>query len=425
MKTIKFATMAIGTGALLLAFAVTPAAVASATPAAFVPCSSGATGLVAAINAANVAGGTINLAPGCTYTLTAPATTIPVPMIGGVAGLPAITNQVTINGFNTTIARSSTSPAPFRIFEVDAPSGNLTLQGLTITGGNSTNGGAIVNLGTATLNHTNVTGNTAAGGGGGIASMGTMTLNGSQVNGNTALAGGMGGGGGGILNHGGALSVNFSQVNNNVSHGGGGGIASGNGNGGTTPPPNSTLNLFFSQVNGNTSTGGPMAGAGGIANGGNANITLSLVDSNTAPGATGGGILNHGTMTITLSAVDNNTAPSDSASPPDPGMGGGIGNLDFGVPNSGVLTVNWSQVNNNTASGTGGGIDEAGFGAGPSPVAGNTLAVNFSLVAGNSAAGGGGIFAVPASPVALKFALIFRNAPDNCEPLNTIGGCHN
>jgi predicted outer membrane repeat protein len=425
MKTMKVATMAIGTGALLLAFAVTPAAVASATPPAFVPCSSGAAGLIAAINAANVAGGTINLAPGCTYLLTAPATTTPIPMIGGLAGLPAITNQVTINGFNTTIARSSTSAAPFRIFEVDAPSGNLTLQGLTITGGNSTNGGAIANLSAATLNHTDVTGNTASGSGGGIATAGTMTLNGSQVNGNTALASGMGGGGG-IVNHGGVLSVNFSQVNNNVSNGGGGGIASGNGAGGATPPPPGTLNLFSSQVNGNTSNGGPMAGAGGIANGSNATITLSLVNNNTAPGATGGGILNHGTMTINLSAVDNNTAPSDSASPPDPGIGGGIGNFDFGVPNSGVLTMNLSQVVNNTASGSGGGIAEGGFGSGPGLVAGNTLAVNFSLVTGNSATGGGGgIFAVPGSPVTLKFALIFRNAPDNCEPLNGIAGCHN
>ena len=235
MKTIKIATMAIGTGALLLGFAVAPAAVASASPATFVPCSSGATGLVAAITAANVAGGTINLAPWCTYTLTAPATTTPIPMIGGVAGLPAITNQVTINGFGTTIARSST--VPFRVFEVDVPNGNLTLQGLTITGGNSTNGGAIANLSVLTLNHTDVTGNTADGGGGGIASAGTATLNFSQVNGNTALAGGMGGGGGGILNHGGTLALNFSQANHNISQGGGGGIASGNGNGGATPPP--------------------------------------------------------------------------------------------------------------------------------------------------------------------------------------------
>ena len=101
---------------------------------------------------------------------------------------------------------------------------------------------------------------------------------------------------------------------------------------------------------GNTSNGGPMAGAGGIANGGTATISLSVVNNNSAPGATGGGILNHGTMTINLSQVNNNTAPSDSANPPDPGMGGGIGNLDFGVPNSGILTLNWTQVNNNTAS---------------------------------------------------------------------------
>jgi hypothetical protein len=424
MKTIKIATTAIGTGALLLAFAVAPAAMASATPAAFVPCSSGAAGLIAAINAANVAGGTINLAPWCTYTLTAPATTTPIPMIGGVAGLPAITNQVIINGFGTTIARSST--VPFRIFEVDAPSGNLTLQGLTITGGNSTNGGAIANLSVLTLNHTAVTGNTAAGGGGGIASAGTASLNFSQVNNNTALAGGMGGGGGGILNHGGTLALNFSQANHNISQGGGGGIASGNGNGGTTPPPPATLNLYFSQVIGNTSNGGPMAGAGGIANGGNATISLSVVNNNSAPGATGGGILNHGTMTINLSQVNNNTAPSDGANPPDPGMGGGIGNLDFGVPNSGILTLNWTQVNNNTASGQGGGIAEEGFGNGPAPVAGNTLALNVSLVTGNSATGGGGgIFAIAGSPVTVKFTFIFRNAPDNCEPVNTIVGCHN
>jgi hypothetical protein len=159
--------------------------------------------------------------------------------------------------------------------------------------------------------------------------------------------------------------------------------------------------------------------------------TLHGVDSNT-PGVfgkvaePGGGILNHGTMTINLSQVNNNTAPSDSANPPNPGMGGGIGNLDFGVPNSGILTLNWTQVNNNTASGTGGGIVEEGFGSGPAPVAGNTLALNASLVTGNSATGGGGgIFAIAGSPITVKFTFIFRNAPDNCEPLNTIPGCHN
>ena len=170
-----------------------------------------------------------------------------------------------------------------------------------------------------------------------------------------------------------------------------------------------------------------MAGAGGIANGGNATITLSQVNGNSAPGASGGGILNHGTMTINLSQVNNNTVPSDGHG--DPGFGGGIANLDFSTvlspppTTSGVLTVNWTQIRNNSASGFGGGIVESD-GTGTAP--GNALALNGSLVTGNSAlGGGGGIYAIAGSPVTLKFTLVAKNTPDNCEPLNTIGGCLN
>ena len=157
-------------------------------------------------------------------------------------------------------------------------------------------------------------------------------------------------------------------------------------------------------------------------------ITLSQVNGNTAPGASGGGILNHGTMTISASQVNANSAPSDGVG--DLGFGGGIANLDFatviGPPPpapSGVLTINLSQVSNNSASGVGGGILETD-GTGTLP--GNTLALNASLVTGNSApGGGGGIYAIAGSPVTLKLTLVFKNAPDNCEPLNTIGGCLN
>ncbi len=466
MRLTSLLKMAMGTGAALLVFTVAPATTASASPATFVPCSSGGAGLVAAITAANVAGGTINLAPGCTYALTGPNLPInPNPMVGA-NGLPAVMNQITINGVNTTIAGNPASATPFRIFEVDGPGGNLTLQGLTITGGSSSSiGGAIANnAGTVTLNHSQVTGNTAVGGGGGIASgnlgkstaiAGTLTLNFSKVNSNTVSGGSMNfpssGGGifdksgtvvlngsevnwntapgsaGGISNLGGAVTVNFSQVNNNTAQNGGGGIASGNGMGGAGPPPLGTLNLFFSQVDNNTSNGGPMAGAGGIASGGNATITLSQVNGNSAPGASGGGILNHGTMTINLSQVNNNTVPSDGHG--DPGFGGGIANLDFTTvlspppATSGVLTVNLTQIRNNSASGVGGGIVESDA-TGTAP--GNTLALNGSLVTGNSAlVGGGGISAIAGSPVTLKFTLVAKNAPDNCEPLNTIGGCLN
>jgi hypothetical protein len=96
-----------------------------------VPCSGrrGPAGLIAAISAANAGGGTtINLAAGCTYQLTAADNTNPTL---GANGLPVITSPITLNGSGTTIAGNDTS---FRILQVSG-SGNLTVQGLTITGG--------------------------------------------------------------------------------------------------------------------------------------------------------------------------------------------------------------------------------------------------------------------------------------------------
>ena len=458
MKPIKIAKAALATGAVILALTVAPAAVASASPAVFVPCSGGGPALAAAIAAANVTGGTINLAPGCTYSLTSGN------YGGGMAGfngLPVVTNAITIDGFFSTIAANNTT---FRIIQVNGPGGNLTLQGVILTGGNAVFGGAILNVeGAVTLNHSRVTGNTGQMGGGGIASgvvdpshlgpIGTLTLNSSQVIGNTAN----GGGGGGIVNHAGTLTMNFSQVNGNISAGGGGGIASGNGMGGAPGTGSSTLNLFFSQVNGNTSNGGPTAGAGGIANGGVATINLSQVNGNSAPGSDGGGILNHGTMTVNFSQIKYNSVPGGQ------GAGGGIANISFGFPGSGVLTVNLSQVNNNSAPGGGGGgianinaglpestgmltinasqvnnnVASGGLGggifeAGIDPVTGlptavgDPLALNFSQVINNSAlpgGDGGGIYTIPGSPVLLKLSLVVANTPDNCVPLGSVAGC--
>jgi len=96
-----------------------------------------------------------------------------------------------VNGFRTTIAGNDST---FRIFMVTS-TGNLRLQGLTLTGGNTgAPGGGIFNLeGTLTLNRCVVTGNASAGGmmsaGGGIAS-GPLTLKLSLVTGNSAAEGG-------------------------------------------------------------------------------------------------------------------------------------------------------------------------------------------------------------------------------------------
>lgn len=143
MKSSRVAKLALGSGAAILALVVAPATAASASPAVFVPCPSPpgveAVGLVNAITTANGSGGgTINLASGCTYSLNGPNLPInPNPLIGA-NGLPAVTTPITINGWNTTVTGNPASATPFRIFEVDGvPGGNLTVQGLTITGGST------------------------------------------------------------------------------------------------------------------------------------------------------------------------------------------------------------------------------------------------------------------------------------------------
>lgn len=415
-----------GGAAILLAGLLVSAPTAHASTGSTgmrVPCKTRA--LIAAINAANTSGGaTLNLARRCTYNLRTAAS--PNAQLGDT-GLPVITSRITLNGSRTTIAGNNST---FRILMVSG-SGNLTLRGLTITGGNTpAPGGGILNLeGTLALTGTRVTGNTSAGGmmsaGGGIASgtfatgpLGTTVLNSSRVDHNNTS-----GSAGGILNHGGTLILKHSKVDDNTAAGGGGGIASGTG--GMGGAGSSVLVLVSSKVDGNTANGGPMAGAGGIANGGTATIKASEVDGNSAPGAAGGGILNHGVMTMSFTRVTGNTAPADSAG--DQGIGGGIANINLGpvapgAVNGGILTVSFSRISRNSASGQGGGIFEATITAnGPAP--GGALTLKFSQVTRNRAAAGGGIFAVPGSPVTLVFTVVAKNRPDNCAPPGTIPGC--
>ena len=427
MKTLSIVKAALGGGAAILLGGLLVAAPAQASTGKTVPCKTRA--LIAAVNAANSSGGArINLAPFCTYHLTTASS--PNAMLGDT-GLPAITSRITLNGFRTTIAGNNST---FRILLVTG-TGKLTLNGLTITGGNTSGpGGGIFNLeGTLVLNHSRVTGNASAGpmmsmaSGGGIASgtlgtgpVGTTVLNFSKVDHNTTTASA-----GGILNHGGTLILNASKVSDNTAAGGGGGIASGTGGMGGAGA--SILVVKFSQISGNAANGGPMAGAGGIANGGTASITGSVIYGNTAPGGAGGGILNHGVMTITASKVTGNTAPADSKG--DQGMGGGIANINLGqvapgAVNGGVLTITFSQISRNTASGQGGGIIEATI-TQTGAAAGGPLTIKFSQITRNKAASGGGIFAVPGSPVTLKVTVVAKNRPDNCAPPGTIASCKN
>ncbi len=320
MRFTSLLKMAMGTSAALLVFTVAPATTASAAPPAFVPCSSGAAGLVAAVNAANGSGGgTIVLAWGCTYALTTPD--------NGENGLPVVITPITVFGNGATI----TGSGAVRIFEVDGPGGNLSLRNVTLTGGSVPDfGGAILNSsGTVTLNQSVVTGNSAANAGGGIASgtfgpsTATLTLNGTLVTNNSSPGDGVqppdgSGSGGGIVNAQGKATLNFTRVANNFAGGAaGGGIASGNYMG--SPGPTSQLTLNFSQVNNNSA---PNAGGGGIQNlAGNVTLNVSQVNGNTS--LNGGGI-----------ASGN-------------GAGGGPGGPP---PGTASLTIFFSQVEGNTAT---------------------------------------------------------------------------
>ena len=105
------------------------ASAGAAAPSTNVSCSAGAAGLVAAVGAANAAGGgTINLASGCTYSLTSANN----PAVGG-NGLPVVVSPITVNGNGATVAGNSSH---FRLVMVDGTSGgSLTLNRVTISGG--------------------------------------------------------------------------------------------------------------------------------------------------------------------------------------------------------------------------------------------------------------------------------------------------
>jgi hypothetical protein len=277
----------VGGGVLIVAAPVASAGASS--PPVLVHCGGpggGSPGLIAAINTENSAGGgTIDLAANCNYDFTAANNGTLLPT--GANALPVVTTAITINGNGTALVGIA---ATFRILEVSTPNGNLTFNGLQITGGDSAaGGGGILDYqGTLVLNNNSeVNGNTLAnvagpagpiGGGGILSYAGTVSVNNSEVVDNTAPADG----GGGILNFGGQLSVINSEVDHNAAITGGG-VVSGNGNAGAPLPGGVTLLINNSAVKDNVATcticgGTGLTVAGGIANADAATIEHSDVD---------------------------------------------------------------------------------------------------------------------------------------------------
>ena len=295
--------------------------------------------------AAGAGADSINLGTSQTYTLTAVNNGVQ-----GPNGLPDITTNITINGNSSTITRDSGAPN-FRIFHI-APSGTLTLQNLTVSGGNSGGfeGGGIYNSGDLFITNSNIINNTATEQGGGVfnAAGSGLTVSNSTFSGNAANANW---GGGGIANYG-VMNVDGSFFTNNTAGG------TSNGGGGILNRDTGTATIDFTEISGNSGTYG-----GGLLNHGTATLTHSSIHGNTG-GDDGGGIYTAGTLTVTNTSVGANHANGD---------GGGLYN-DFGA----TSTVTYDTFNANTADGLGGNIRQQT----------GAVDLGFSIVEGGSASSG-------------------------------------
>jgi hypothetical protein len=228
--------------------------------------------------------------------------------------LPITTAQpLTISGpgaATLSIAGAAAATTTNRIFNV-SDGVNVTISGLTLTGGNlaSGNSGAAIAMGaaTVTLSFTTVSGNKSASNGGAINLSGTS----------------------------GTLNVNDSTVKNNAANRGGGIHVDNSGS--------LTVGVLRSTISGNTATGGGPGGGIYFEYNGTCNVDSSTVTGNVA--GTGGGIQSYsGTVNVTNSTISNNSASAN---------GGGVLLAIVGS----ALTMSNSTVSGNSCGGNGGGID--------------------------------------------------------------------
>ncbi|NNJ12793.1 HYR domain-containing protein [Chloroflexales bacterium ZM16-3] len=342
----------------------------------------------------------IALANNCTYTFSdAYADTTPI--LRGPNALPIITDTLILDGFGAVIERSSDAPL-FRLLSV-GPTGNLTLNNLTIRGGQDNNfgGGGIYSWGSLTLDHTTVISNTSATFGGGINnSGGTLTVRQSTINGNS---GHLGGGivnqtayGGSIL---GTLIMTDTVVSNNMSpQGQGGGLY-------TSGPTTLTDSTIIS----NTANSG-----GGIATLGTDQVdpilmTRTQVLNNTADAY--GGMDIRSNLTMIDSTVANNSAaqvgglgtlggPTYTVTMEGSAVTGNSATQIGGLLNSVVMTLTDSLVNDNHSVRNAGGIHNN---------SGGTLALIRSTVANNTAESAAGIYNLTTSGMTLIDSTVSGN----------------
>ena len=298
-------------GALVVAFFIS---LGSLGHAAEFTCASGNVDcLITAIRAANglIGPSTILLTPG-TFTLTVVDNDT-----GGPNGLPSVTNTLTIQGSNaqsTIIERAADAP-DFRLVHV-APTGTLTVQGLTLqrgtsSGGSPTAGGGVFNDGgQVTISRSRLAGNRAVGtfalGGGLFNNLGTVILDSSTLADNVSEIAIMASGGG-LATNGGSVTIRNSTIVGNRASGGsasGGGIAE-------VPSGAPALGTIVnSTIAANAATGRGAHGGGLSVESGRWTIISSTIAGNTALGIVGfgGGFRAGGVVTLQNTIVAQNVA---------------------------------------------------------------------------------------------------------------------
>jgi hypothetical protein len=244
--------------------------------------------------------------------------------------LPSITKGMTIMGqgmANTTISANTAEPVNYRIFQILGQADNVTIQKLTITGGNMDgDGGGIYNSGQLNLWQVDID-HCEGTNGGGIACEGNkgVLLDAVSIHDNTATSNG----GGVYVSNGGVaagLVITNSSIQYNQAVNGGGvynaatntttvsetGIyqntASGGGGGVYNAGSGSLVINESSVVQGNEAYNG-----GGLWSDGTATLTNVSLSCNTAEGAGGGFYLENGTLTTNNGAISSNAAAAGTA----------------------------------------------------------------------------------------------------------------
>lgn len=410
-------------GAVLIVFLTTSLIIKSSDSAEVDIPDGDVTALVNAIvNANNSAeDDIINLAPGGTYTLTAPD--------NDINGLPSISNaassgSLTINGNGATIQRVAADNVRFRIFNISS-NGSLILNDLTVMGGftpdadgtqfntNGRSGGGINNRGTLVLMNSNVLNNRTGDGlgsitstagtfpgsggpGGGInndaggsdSGNGVLELINSTVSGNitgngadgtSGVDGGFGGFGGGIFNGPFAtLSMTGSTVSNNTTGNGGAGTSTssdgrGGDGGGIYIQGDGPLEIFSGTISGNQTGNSGMSSGTGSSGGG------------------GGGIfVNNTPFIIVNSTVSGNTTGNGDTTMDAGGSGGNGGGIHISAGSDfEVNIINTTITDNMTGSGSNSiNAINGGNGGGIFNQQNNNTVTN-TIIAGNSVAPGG------------------------------------